>query len=54
MADSPPERVISEIYNSDAMIAEYERLQSQPNEPGCNLEKAIAAALVFSDSTQPR
>ena len=51
MADSPPERVISEIYNSDAMIAEHERLQSQPNEPGCNLEKAIAAALVFSDST---
>lgn len=46
-ADSPPERVISEIYNADAMIAEHERLQSQPNEPGSNLEKAIAAALVF-------
>lgn len=50
-ADSPPERVLSEIYNSDAMIAEHEKIQSQPNEPGCDLEKAIAAALVFSDST---
>ena len=51
MADSPPESVISEIYNSDVMIAEHERLQSQPNEPGCNLEKAIVAAFIFSDST---
>ena len=51
MADSPPERVISEIYNSDVMTTEHERPQSQPNEPGCNLEKAIVAALVFSDST---
>jgi hypothetical protein len=51
MVDSPPERVISEVYNSDAMITEHEKIQSQPNEPGCNLEKAIAAVLVFSDST---
>ena len=50
-ADSPPKRVLSEIYNSDAMIAEHEKIQSQPNEPGCDLEKAIAAALVFLDST---
>ncbi|KIJ97621.1 hypothetical protein K443DRAFT_133777 [Laccaria amethystina LaAM-08-1] len=41
MVDTPPERVISE----------HKKLQSQPNEPGCNLEKAIAAALIFSDST---
>ena len=49
--DSPPERVISEVYNSNVMITEHEKLQSQANEPGCNLEKAIAVALVFSDST---
>jgi len=50
-ADSPLKRVLSEVYNSDAMIAEHEKIQSQPNEPGCNLEKAVAAALIFSDST---
>jgi len=50
-ADSPPKRVLSEVYNSDAMIAEHEKIQSQPNEPGCNLEKAVAAALIFSNST---
>ena len=50
-ADSPPERVLTKVYNSNTMIAEHEKIQSQPNEPGCNLEKAIAAALIFSDST---
>ena len=49
--DSPPERVITEVYNSDAYLEEHEKLKSLPREPGCNLETVIAAILVYSDST---
>ena len=49
--NSPPERVITEVYNSDTFLEEHEKLKSQPREPGCNLGMAIAAILVYSDST---
>ena len=49
--NSPPEHVITEVYNSDAFLEEHEKLKLQPWEPGCNLETAIAAILVYSDST---
>jgi Plavaka transposase len=49
--DEPPERVISELYNSDAMIAEHQRIQAQPREPGCTLETVVCAIMLWSDST---
>lgn len=47
----PPQRVISELYNSDAMLNEHQKIQAQPREPGCTLETAIAAMMLWSDST---
>jgi hypothetical protein len=49
--DEPAQRLYSELYSSDAMIDEYERLQSGPSEPGCGLERAIASIMLWSDST---
>lgn len=49
--DSPPERVYSEVYNSDVFLEEHEKLQQQAPEPGCDLERVIAALMVWSDST---
>jgi hypothetical protein len=49
--DELPERIITELYTSDAMLHEHEKLQSQPREPGCNLETVVAAIMLWSDST---
>lgn len=49
--NAAPQRVISELYNSDALLAEHEKLQNQPCEPGCTLETAVAAIMLWSDST---
>ncbi|EED85060.1 predicted protein [Postia placenta Mad-698-R] len=49
--DAPPERVYSELYNSDAMVEEYERIKAKPREPGDNLETGIIAIMLWSDST---
>lgn len=49
--DGPPERVYSELYNSDAFIETHEKLQQQPPEPDCNLERVVAALMLWSDST---
>ncbi|KAI6169922.1 hypothetical protein EDD17DRAFT_1683582 [Pisolithus thermaeus] len=46
-----PERVITEVYTSDAMLREHERVRNSPNVPGCNLETVIAAIMLWSDST---
>jgi hypothetical protein len=45
------QRVFDELYTSDSWILENERLQKQPNEPDCTLEKVIAALMFWSDST---
>jgi hypothetical protein len=48
------ERVYSEVYNSDAFIEEHNNVQRAPlppDQPGCKLEKVIAALMVWSDST---
>jgi hypothetical protein len=50
-ADSVPERVITELYNSDAFYAEHEKLMKRPPEPGPHLETVIAAMMLWSDST---
>ncbi|KAL0566509.1 hypothetical protein V5O48_015502 [Marasmius crinis-equi] len=60
--ESPPKRIISEIYNSDAFIQEYEKIQTReyhnprpaptPSDPETPpIENAIAALLWWSDST---
>jgi hypothetical protein len=49
--DVPPERIITELYNSDAMLEEHEKIRSQPHEPGCTLETVVAAIMLWSDAT---
>ena len=49
------QRVYGELYNSDEFINEYNRVQSRspspPDDPGCKLEKVVAALMFWSDST---
>jgi len=49
------QRVYGELYHSDAFIKEYHRVQNcsrpPPDDPGCKLEKVIAALVFWSDST---
>ncbi|OCH83665.1 hypothetical protein OBBRIDRAFT_765060 [Obba rivulosa] len=49
----PPERVYSEIYNSDAMIDEDRKIQDQLRDPGDpdDMEYAVAPIMLWSDST---
>ena len=49
--DSKQQRVVTELYNSDAFLEEDEKLQHQLKEPGCDYERAIAALMLWSDST---
>ncbi len=50
-SESTPERVYSEIYNSDSFLEEDEKVKKLPPEPGHQYEHAIAALMVASDST---
>lgn len=47
------QRVYGELYNSDEFIEEHKRVQncSPRDDPGCKLEKVIAALMFWSDST---
>lgn len=49
------QRVYGELYHSDAFIEEHRRVQNcsppPPDDPGCKLEKIIAALMFWSDST---
>jgi hypothetical protein len=49
--ESTPERVYSELYNSDAFLEEHRKVQQLPPEPGPQYERAIAAGMIWSDST---
>ncbi len=49
--ESTPERVYSELYNSDAFLEEHRNIQRLPPEPGPQYERAIAAGMLWSDST---
>ena len=46
-----PECIITELYTSDAMLQEHEKIKSSPKVAGCNLETVIAAIMLWSDST---
>ncbi|CDO68243.1 hypothetical protein BN946_scf184842.g6 [Trametes cinnabarina] len=45
------ERVYGELYNSPSFVQEDIRLQNSPREPGCDLPRAIAAIMLWSDAT---
>ncbi|KAF5379470.1 hypothetical protein D9615_006555 [Tricholomella constricta] len=45
------ERVHDELFSSDAMIEAHADLHRQPPEPGCDLERVVAALMFWSDST---
>ena len=50
--ESEPERVITKLFNSDAFINEYkELLRNLPPSSGPYIETAIAAIMLWSDST---
>jgi Plavaka transposase len=49
--DQPFQRIISELYNSEAMITEHKNIQKQPVKEGCTLERSIAAIMLWSDAT---
>ncbi|KIJ07066.1 hypothetical protein PAXINDRAFT_90974, partial [Paxillus involutus ATCC 200175] len=49
--DEPPERIITELYTSDAMLQEHENIKASRQESGCNLETVVAAIMLWSDST---
>ena len=49
--ESTPERVYSELYNSDAFLEEHRKVQQLPPEPGPQYERTIAAGMLWSDST---
>jgi hypothetical protein len=49
--ESTPERVYSELYNSDAFLEEHRKVQLLPSEPGPQYERAIVACMFSSDST---
>jgi hypothetical protein len=49
--ESTPERLYSEIYNSNAFIEEHARIMQLPPEPEAQYESAIAAMMMSSDST---
>lgn len=44
-------RLNDELYASDAWLAEQQKLDALPPEPGCNLPRAIAALMFWSDAT---
>ncbi|KAL7281107.1 hypothetical protein ACG7TL_004414 [Trametes sanguinea] len=45
------EQVHGELYNSPAFVQEDLRLQNSAREPGCDLPRAIAALMFWSDAT---
>ncbi|KAF8815986.1 hypothetical protein BYT27DRAFT_7185715 [Phlegmacium glaucopus] len=49
--ESIPERVYSELYNSDVFLKEHHNIQQLPPEPGPQYECAIAAGMLWSNST---
>ncbi|KAG9047246.1 hypothetical protein FS837_002719 [Tulasnella sp. UAMH 9824] len=44
-------RLHDELYASDAWLSEQQKLDNLPPEPGCNLPRAIAALMFWSDAT---
>ena len=46
------ERIYSDIYNSDVLLDEHDKVQRAPtNDPTCQREKVVAALMFWSDAT---
>jgi hypothetical protein len=45
------ERCFDEVYTSDVFLEAHEKLQQEPNEPNCKLEKVVLGLMFWSDST---
>ena len=52
-AGEEPERIYSELYDSDAMNNAHEELVRQPPEEGCTAPRVVGAICLYSDSTVP-
>ncbi|KAL1759929.1 hypothetical protein FB107DRAFT_270653 [Schizophyllum commune] len=53
-ASAPDQRVLTDIYNSDAMLEEHERVQHAelpPDDPHCARPRIVAALMAWSDAT---
>jgi hypothetical protein len=48
---NPPERVYSEMYNSDVFFEAWEEIQTSPGNSEDGIEHAMAALMLWSDST---
>ncbi|KAF9455141.1 hypothetical protein BDZ94DRAFT_1180592, partial [Collybia nuda] len=44
-------RIYDEVYTSEAFEEAHDKLQKQPMEPGCTLERVISGLMFWSDST---
>jgi hypothetical protein len=49
--ESPPQRVYSELYNSDAFMKAHRELQDSPQPAGCHLPRVVVGLMFWSDST---
>jgi hypothetical protein len=49
--DEAAVRIHGELYTSDAFLDVDKEIRDAPREPGCNLETAVAAIMLWSDST---
>ncbi|KIK39154.1 hypothetical protein CY34DRAFT_14574 [Suillus luteus UH-Slu-Lm8-n1] len=49
--DGTQERLLDELYTSDAWLEAQDNLQKLPRVPGCSLERVVAGLMFFSDAT---
>ncbi|TEB29008.1 hypothetical protein FA13DRAFT_1602778, partial [Coprinellus micaceus] len=49
--ESPPQRVYSELYNSDAFMKAHRELQDSPQPAGCHLPRVVVGLMFWSDGT---
>ncbi|KAF8960115.1 hypothetical protein BDZ97DRAFT_1922371 [Flammula alnicola] len=49
--DKLPQQIFDKLYSSDVMLDAHAKLQSQPCEPGCTLERVVLGLMLWSDST---
>lgn len=49
--DRPPIRVHGELYSSKAFLDAHRQVRDSPGEPGCKLERVVAALMFASDAT---
>ncbi|KAJ3543081.1 hypothetical protein NMY22_g3268 [Coprinellus aureogranulatus] len=48
---SPPQRVYSELYSSDAFVRAHRELQDSPHPLGCDRPRVVLGLMIWSDAT---